>query len=250
MLANENQLLVIPFLCKPRNKKWLPTLIPQADRVIKEWCGRDLELTTYPGAATNGKGDSGIYSGNNQRDLVLRQYPVQSVISVNVDPNAFGGQNVANGNVPFGPGTLLTQGVQYMLQLDYAEGGQPASSCGMLRKIGGAGFDFFGGYYPYTWGGGKLAAYRMPVWVRGDGNIKVSYTAGFPTIPPDLTNAMGTLVSWFIRNQPGGAPLTSESLGGYSYSVMSSGMGQAPELGSLRGVLSQYREIQYPVYSG
>lgn len=246
MLANENNLLVIPFLCKPKNRKWLPSLIPQADRVIKNWCGQDLELTTYPGAAVNGKGDSGYYSGNNQRDIVLRQRYVQSIISVNVDSNGFGGQ--APG--AFGAGTLLTSGVHYMLDYDYAEGGNPASSCGLLRKIGGAGFDFFGGYYPYAWGGGKLAAYRMPTWVRGDLNIKVSYTAGFATIPADLVMAMGTLIAWFIRNQPSGSPLTSESLGGYSYSVMSMGIGQAPELGSLRQVLTQYREIQYAVYSG
>ncbi len=78
----------------------------------------------------------------------------------------------------------------------------------------------------------------------------MGYVAGYATIPPDLINAMGTLIAWFIRNQPNGSALSSESLGGYSYSVLSAGMGQAPELGTLRQILTTYREITYGVYFG
>lgn len=244
MLVKLEQIQSVPGLMRSRWKEYLNVLMGQADRVVKEFTKRDLELTTYPGAAVNGKGDSGYYSGTGQRDLILRQYPVQSVQSVYFDPAGFWGQ-APNA---FAAGTLLTQGVHYSLAYDYAEGGNPASSQGMLRRIGGSGVGSFGFFFPtegyFT---GKLSAYRLPIWPYGDGNVKVSYQAGYSVIPPDITNCVATLVAWFVRNQPSGAVLSSESLGAYSYSVMSSGVGQAPELGSVRQILVTYRE---PVMSG
>lgn len=75
MLTTLSALQLLPNL-KAVNALWLTQLLNEADCAIKSWCKRDLELTSYPGAAVNGVGDSGYYVGMNRQDIVLRQYPI------------------------------------------------------------------------------------------------------------------------------------------------------------------------------
>lgn len=75
MLTTLSALNLLPNL-RAVNQQWLLQLLNEADASIKSWCKRDLELTSYPGSATNGVGDSGYYVGMNRAEIVLRQYPV------------------------------------------------------------------------------------------------------------------------------------------------------------------------------
>ncbi len=158
------------------------------------------------------------------------------------DPNGYYGSTQGG----FGDGTQLAYGAAYAPVFD----SQGKSNRGLLRRIGGssglgagsgAGLGWFG-YGIETLGRGKLAGSRPPVWPRGQGNLKVAYTAGYYPIPNDLVYAATMLVIQMVRILPSGANLSSESLGAYGYSVM---MSPDPEMGDMRRVLASYRELAF-----
>lgn len=165
---------------------------------------------------------------------------------VHYDPSGYAGQ-VATG---FGSGTQLVGGSQYYVLVDQqGEGvntplpaGCRASNRGLLRNGGGAG-TFYAGWQPTTYGGGKLAGSRLPVWPRCDGGIRVMYSAGFLNPPFDLSYAVAMLVAQMIRIQPTGANLSNESLGAYSYGLLVNA--DNPELGEVRRTLARYRESSW-----
>ena len=126
--------------------------------------------------------------------------------------------------------------------------GEQKSNRGLLRRVGGFGpWSGFMGTYPLGLGsgGGKLSSYRLPCWSRGYGNIKVQYSAGYheDSIPADLQFAATTLSAFMLSTQPKGLPLQSESLGAYSYSVLTGS--EVPEIGTVRGILTRYREVSW-----
>lgn len=78
---------------------------------------------------------------------------------------------------------------------------------------------FFGyGYYMKD-GGEAGIVYRNDCWPRGRGIIKVSYTAGYATIPDDLIFATLQMAAFYrnVTKKPG---IASEWLGSYSISLM------------------------------
>lgn len=156
------------------------------------------------------------------------------------DQQGYYGQN-PNG---FGSGTQLSPFTQYMVKLD--KGGR-SSYQGLIQKVGGAGAGFWGFYYPENVFSGKLAGYKQPYWPRGDGNIKLMYSAGYAwnKLPQDLVYACSMLAAYMVRIMPSGQPLSSESLGAYSYSILQ-GSVDIPELGSLPRTLAPYREVSFP----
>lgn len=106
-------------------------------------------------------------------------------------------------------------------------------------------------WWPGYWSGlgqGKLAASRLPSWPWGMGNIKVCYSAGFDTVPPDLQQACNMLVAQLCRIVPSGTDLSSENLGGYSYSTLVNG--DNPEMGNIRRMLAVYREPSFGATGG
>jgi hypothetical protein len=213
---------------------YLQTLLAAADQAIKSYCKRDLEYTSY----------TEYHSGNDWPDLILKQRPIKQgdVAGVWVDPNGYAGQGTNN---PFGPGTLLTLGTNYYLELDSTLNGVPSSARGMLKLIsGGNGWPWYG-FYPVGAGWGKLSGSKLPGWPRGDGNIKVQYSAGYQVIPSDLSLACAEIVAYMVRTVPLGSALSSENLGAYSYSVVSQTCaGTIPELGTSGMILRSYRERQ------
>jgi hypothetical protein len=212
------------------NAAWLEDIIDATDAIIKKWCKRNLESANY----------TEYYSGSDRPELVLRQRPVTAVTAVYMDPTGFWGQ----GANAFPSSTLMTAGTHYALVLD--DGGNQ-STCGVLMRIGGTG-PGFPGTYPDQWMGGKLAAYRLPRWQRGQGNIKIQYTAGYTTVPEDLANAATQIAAYLVRNMPSGMPLTSEGLGAYNYSIQSGlDVGTVPELGGAGMTLRRYREVSVGV---
>lgn len=138
--------------------------------------------------------------------------------------------------------TVMGLGSQFILNID---SGGKKSNRGTIRRIGGQSAGWVG-FYPENLYSGKLGAYRMPAWPRGDGNIKVCYSAGYPLtqIPLDIVNACKMLVAIMIRICPVGAPVSSENLGGYSYTLLTQST-DIPELGSIQRTLARHREISW-----
>jgi hypothetical protein len=160
--------------------------------------------------------------------------------AVYYDPNGCWGQRPGG----FGPGTQMIPGNHYAVVLD-SKGRK--SNRGLIRRVGGFGSNVGGfGHFSETWGLGKLAAQRLPSWPRGDGDLKVYYAAGYEPgrVPYDLQHATAMLAAYLVRVSPTGSPLSSESLGSYSYSVLSQS-NEIPEIGSVQRILAQYRETSW-----
>ena len=152
------------------------------------------------------------------------------------DTNGFYGQ-LAGG---YADKTILSPGTTFSTLPGI--GGRGGS--GVLRAVGIAGAAGYFNWFPGIDTGvrSKLAASRHAYWPLSEGSIKVAYSAGFYPVPADLSSACATIVAYMIRNMPSGAPLTRESLGAYSYSVLTSKNPDCPELGSAQTTLALYRE--------
>ncbi len=217
-----------------------PTISVQTG--LTSWAAVQYTGTT-PTSFTGCTGGTGTLSGQAGQNFVTQ--PVAWF-----DPNGFAGEYPpgVNPNVPgtgpFSQGTQLALGTNYIVDVD--DGGQ-SSERGILRRVGGGAQPGFVGAYPLNslgMGQGKLSSWRRPCWPRGDRNIKVSYSAGYLSVPADLTYAATMLVTYMARVQPLGASLSSESLGAYSYSVLSNS-NDVPEIGSLSVCLRRYREVSW-----
>ncbi len=213
----------------PGNSTTPPSLAIQVTSTTSSWT-----RVTYTGTtATSFTGCSGgsgtLVSGNGVGNVV-----------VYMDPNGCYGGNPAS----FSAGTQLAFGQNYMPLRD---GGGNASRRGLIRRTGGGGNlgNCGFGWSDWTGYGGKLAGNSGPIWPYGDGNILVYYSAGYYPIPEDLSLACTQLVLWMARNVPNGSVLGHESLGAYSYSILQTS--QMPEIGSIRSILTRYRE---PSFSG
>jgi len=79
------------------------------------------------------------------------------------------------------------------------------------------------------------------VWTVGRGNIKITYTAGYSSIPGDLTLAANMLVALARKGREAGGQLASESLDRYSYTLLTSTNSMMyPEAGAIRSILARY----------
>ncbi len=164
-------------------------------------------------------------------------------------PTVFFDQQGGYGQPPnaFAAGTQQVQGSGWVMNRDQGR----KSKRGLLQRWNGLGLGQGGlpwAGVPYI-GGGKLAARRLPCWPGGQGNIKVQYSAGYSAaeLPADLTYAATMLVAYMVRVLPTGAPLQSEGLGSYNYSIatLSGGIGTVPELGTIARTLSRYRDVSW-----
>ena len=196
--------------------------------------GRRLEQGNY----------TEFYQGNGTRFIILRQRPVQAVLNVWLDYNGYYGQGVnPDGSIPFAPETLQEPGT-YALVLDsQIDGpGGPATltvgKSGLLARV--------------NWNWPDIGALYLPGNLAREGgqflgNLKVEYRAGYPAgfIPADVQYAARLQISIMRQMSAKGRPLQSESdsVTGYSYSLMNQSAGEAPEIGSIRQILSSYREI-------
>lgn len=183
------------------------------------------------------------------------------------DPNgSFSAGQGTDPSGPYGPTTLLYQGIDYAVQRD-----APDNTCrsGKLVRLNSAfGFLGMGGAWnPYgsSWGGlnmrGTLTAPLKPLWPNWPpGSFKVVYAAGYgtgatapdglmpanTTIPQDLTIATTFLAAYMFNNADTGmVQITHESFQGYDRQLLNNTMygtlKQVPELGSVRQLLSRWR---------
>lgn len=198
------------------------------DAAIKDYCGYDIEQATYPGAGpTNGKGDSGFYTGLGTRYLVLRHRPVLITgLTVYQDMS---GRFGTNPDGAFDSSTtVLTYGTDYTIQLDGYSSSAALSRTGILERINGV--------WP------SLAVYQRGRLVHDEqpqrGNVKVAYTAGYSSVPPAITQAAALWVAHIRRIQAQGGGIQSEGLGSYNYSMVPIQWGMPDEV---RLLLSKYR---------
>lgn len=155
------------------------------------------------------------YDGSGRDTLILKRRPVTAVASVWVDNKGFYGQAPD----AFPTSSLLTVGVDYVSP-SLAESEENA---GLLLCV-------------------------SDCWPTGRGNIKVTYTAGYSTIPDDLTLAANLLAAAVRKSAASGqaGPLASETLGEYSYTVLTGTAAESSGLNlatNARKILAHYREV-------
>lgn len=214
----------------------LAALVLAADRAIKVDTGCDIESGTYgtsASAVTNGLGDSGYYSGDNSEMLLLRQRPVTAVASIYVDDTGRFGDNPDGA---FASSTLLTAGTDYVVMWDGTLPGATTrcSKCAMVKRLNGL--------WPGAWRYSRGTI--NPQLTNQHGNIKVSYTAGYTTVPADIAYAC-TLVVAFMRRTVvyAGMNPQSEHYEDYGYSLMSATQSSIMQIGEVRQILNRYKEV-------
>lgn len=144
-------------------------------------------------------------SGDGTEKLLLRHRPVQSVASVYVDDDGYFGQ----GTDPFPASTLLTAGTDYCLQRDTPSSQIEQSKAGILLRIGNVWPDL------YRNRRGLLVAEQS----LGVGNIKVTYTAGWGTVPLTDQSAVHQMVGLMRTTQGLGGSIRSLSLDYFSFTL-------------------------------
>lgn len=193
----------------------IDALILQCQARIETWCGRKFDAANF----------TDYLMGTGNAYLPLRQRPINSVASVYEDRYAYWGQ----ADDAFAAATLLTAGTDYAIVKD-SEG---VGASGMLARIGAA------WARPVEWRGGQITS--QP---GSTGNIKVTYNAGFSTIPYDLQQACLFLMGAVKRTIRIGAPIQSEGWEGYNYALAqtaSEAIGGLPP--DTAAVLSRYRNV-------
>jgi len=197
----------------------LDALRAAAEQAIKTELDRDLEanpLTEY-------------YSGTGTRVLCLRETPVASISSIHIDFSGYYGQNT-DSNFP--SSTLLTAGKDYALRID--RGGMSYS--GIVERIGTVWSELNRSY---------TQAHVTQEVAPAIGNIKVSYTAGFTTIPEDIQYCVALVVRRMQQNAQYGYFLASEKLRDYTYHLLPLAKKAISEVGSVERTLRVYKKVPW-----
>lgn len=167
------------------------------------------------------------HGGDGTQQICLRQTPVQSINSLYYDEGGYYGSSPD----PFPAATLLTDGVHYALRRDSIDSPSDSDS-GIVERIG----TVWGARSERTFRG-LLAASTAP----GQGNIKVTYTAGFRVVPYDLQLAVHRAVAEIRMTSESGGGMQSESLDYYSYTRLSA-VEEAAAMTSVRGLLKRFKK--------
>lgn len=221
----------------------LTLMLAAADAALKAYVGFDIESRTYGAGATAtdaGFGDSGYYSGDNTINLVLRHRPVTSITSIYQDHTGRFGENPDGA---FASATLLVEGTDYVPVWDGTLPGATTqcSHCGIVKKLSGV--------WPGAWR--YSAGAITPQEVNHLGNIKVTYVAGYTTIPADIRYALTLVVAYMRRSAVfAGMNINSERYEDYSYSL-NKGTGAASgaihQIGEVHSILARYKDIPISV---
>lgn len=161
--------------------------------------------------------------------IVLSQRPVQSITSLYFDQNGYWG----DAPDAFGPDKLLTEGVDYALDRDQPDG---SSLSGIVYRINAMWPRHKAKVNPF--GGQSLIAVVPQVLT---GNIKVTYVAGYGTVPGAVKLATETAVARLWQSGQFGAMVQSEQYEDYRYTLAS----QSPDdlLGPAKPFLAQFKEF-------
>lgn len=177
-----------------------------------------VTVTVAGTAGTFARSYTEYYDGTGQREFQLAQRPVLSITSLYEDPSAARGQATD----AFAASTLLTAGTDYSF----------SGLTGWVTRLNGV------WTRPTYRDAGMLVGYPG----SSNGSIKVTYVAGYVTIPADIVLACCQMVAECRRTAPAGAALQSESFYGYSYSLQS-GADAVEQLTSAKRLLAKYKPI-------
>jgi hypothetical protein len=216
----------------------LDALCKAVDRAIKVYLGRDIERGSYAPGSTgtpveNGVGDSGYYSGDNSRFLILRQRPIVTVTSIYLDATGRFGDNPDGA---FASDTLLVAGTDYVVHWDATLPGTSTrcSERGYVERINGV--------WPAAWR--YTAGTINPTLGNHQGNIKVTYTAGYSTVPPDIQYAASTLVARIRRTAIyGTGHLEMERYEDYLYKLAPVATTMLSQVGELNQLLGKNKDL-------
>jgi len=200
-----------------------------ASTAAERYCGRVFTSTTY----------TEYYDGNGYPNLPLNQFPVTAVDSVYLDGN--GGYGQISGT--FTSTQLLVQGEDFVIQYDLGYVQMLSST-----RAWPFGFGFPGGS-PWGWPGLTRRGTSWKGWPKIPGSIKVTYTAGYTTIPDDLKAAVCSMAAYIlIVSDTGGLVNTSQTYidvtTGSGFLAENLARGNVPALGSSRLILDTYREVK------
>jgi hypothetical protein len=161
----------------------LTAIIGQAEAKVRRHAGRSLTDGYELASRVE------FYDGAGVEVIQLREYPVTTITSVETRDQS---------------GSYTTRAAtDYRVNLD----------TGQLYLLGsGWGRNTF----DYTGGGANLAFGVQPNWGGDPQNVRVTYTAGYTTIPADIVLAVFLLTDYLFANAGGDMTATSESIGIYS----------------------------------
>lgn len=209
----------------------LAQLLAGVEAVVEGYCHREFASSTR----------TEYHTGSGGHRLLLRRRPVSSVAAVYLDVNGYFGQAAG----AFATATLLTPGVDYVLELDAAS----AAPTGALRRLGGGGgaagswHSWPAGPYPDGPAGTLTEGRSGPVWPAVPGCLKVTYTAGFSAMPADLMLAVDQIAARVYHEGGfGGRAVMSEKLEDYAVTYAAAAIEAMPAVGSPRQILARYRE--------
>jgi len=148
------------------------------------------------------------YDGHDDKTLILQRRPVTAVAGVWVDPTGYAGQ----GTNAFASTTEWTAGSDFFIR----DTGEDEDNGGILEAI-------------------------SRIWPFGRKNIKVTYTAGYSTVPEDLKLALLKTAAIARKKIDVVGDITGETIGSYSYSIGQNAASD-PLLSDVAAVLSHYSE--------
>jgi len=185
--------------------------------------GVNVSHAGMEGSGTLARSYTEYLEGNGGRTVALRERPVREITDLWLDESAAYGE--ASG--AFSADTKLTAGVDYNLVRDgsFAEPGKS----GLIVRLGRS------WSRPREHRDGLLTAEPA----RANGNIKVTYVAGYVSIPADLALAVHQLVAQIRRASSLGMAPESESYDYYRYTLPRGGN----ELTQMRQLLARYRPL-------
>lgn len=188
-LAGVKQYLLMPA-GYTREDARLTTWITQVSAAVELYLGRTIASYAY----------TEFYDGQGTDQLILKQRPVTAITNIWENPFGYWGDpNLVNPASVFQtPQDLLVEGTDYALRRDQPDG---SSLSGIVYKINDV-WDKFIQRAP----GILSATYQI-----GYGSIMIQYTAGYLTIPTDLTLALDMCVAYLRNWAVYGRPLSSES---------------------------------------
>lgn len=189
------------------------------DDYVRQKLNRDISLQTY----------TELYSGDGTPILLVNQRPLMSVISVYLDNGAYWGQGDNAPYSPFGPSTLLMQGVDYAIRLKSSTLGDPV---GRIYKIRGS----------WTAPSRREMGTVSNLPSLGIGNIQVTYMAGYANIPLSLSMAISELVIRKTNSAIFGGAISEGAYEDASVTYLDPEKA-ATMFGSLDNVLAQFDDV-------
>jgi hypothetical protein len=192
-------------------------LIPQVDKLFKRFTQQNLEQGTY----------IEFYGGTNSMFFRLRQRPVASIINLWLDPTGYFGIRAGSFAAP----TLLVPGEDYVLVPDQPDGSSRAGKVARINEV---------------WPGVRFRPHGLigTKPVKGRGNIKVEYLAGYAEVPEDLTLAANMTIAHIRQSRKHGALVQSESFEDYEYELAMPGNFDFRDIPpNAKSILAAYRPL-------